>query len=68
MSENNHFKLFVLCSGDVAVDVYHFHVKRIHLEPLVGHHYIVREDWDCLKTGFLETGIVGLHWDKFLVS
>jgi hypothetical protein len=44
MSENNHFKLFVLCSGDVAVDVYHFHVKRIHLEPLVGHHYIVRED------------------------
>jgi hypothetical protein len=28
----------------VAADVDHLHVKRIHLEPLVGHLYIARED------------------------
>jgi hypothetical protein len=44
MSKINHFKFFVPCSGDVAADVDHLHVKRIHLEPLVGHLYIVRED------------------------
>jgi hypothetical protein len=31
MNEIDHFKVFVLCSGDVAVDVDHLHVKRIHL-------------------------------------
>jgi hypothetical protein len=41
MSEINHFKIFVLCSGDVAADVDHLHVKRIHL---VGFFYIVIED------------------------
>jgi hypothetical protein len=44
MSEINHFKVFVLCSGDVTANVDHLHVKRIHLEPLMGHLYIVRED------------------------
>jgi hypothetical protein len=44
MSEINHFKNFILCSGDVVADVYHLHVKKIYLEPLVGHLYIVRED------------------------
>jgi hypothetical protein len=29
MSEIDYFKVFVLCSGDVAGDVYHLHVKRI---------------------------------------
>jgi hypothetical protein len=43
MSEINYFKKFVLCSDDVAADVGHLHVKRIQLEPLVGHLYIVRE-------------------------
>jgi hypothetical protein len=43
MSEINHFKVFILCSDDIAVDVDHMHVKRIHLETLVGHLYIVRE-------------------------
>jgi hypothetical protein len=40
----NHFKKFVLCSCDVAADVNHLYVKRIHLEYLVDHLYIVRED------------------------
>jgi hypothetical protein len=44
MCEINHFKDFILCSCDVAVDVAHLYVKRIHLEFLVGHLYIVRED------------------------
>jgi hypothetical protein len=30
MNEIDHFKDFVLCSGDVAVDMNHLHVKRIH--------------------------------------
>jgi hypothetical protein len=38
-----------MCSGDVAVDVNHLHVKRIHLEFLVGHLYIVREDFDLVS-------------------
>jgi hypothetical protein len=41
MNEIDHFKVFVLCSGDVAVDVDHLHVKRIHL---VSFSYIVIED------------------------
>jgi hypothetical protein len=41
MSEINHFKNFVLCSGDVAADVDNLHVKRIHL---VGYSYIVIDD------------------------
>jgi hypothetical protein len=44
MYEINRFKVFVLCSYDVAADVDHLHVKRIHLEYLVGYLYIVRED------------------------
>jgi hypothetical protein len=36
MSVINHFKIFVLCSGDVTTDVYQLHVKGIHLESLVG--------------------------------
>jgi hypothetical protein len=30
MNEIDYFKVFVLCSGDVAPDVDHLHVKRIH--------------------------------------
>jgi hypothetical protein len=44
MCDNNHFKAFILCSCDVAADVDHLLVKRIHLEYLVGYLYIVRED------------------------
>jgi hypothetical protein len=29
MNEIDHFKVFVLCSGDVAADVDHLRVKRI---------------------------------------
>jgi hypothetical protein len=40
MSEINHFKVFIMCSGDVtAVD--HLHVKRIHL---IDFSYIVIDD------------------------
>jgi hypothetical protein len=41
MSEINHFKVFILCSGDVAVGIDHLHVKRIYL---VNFFYIVIED------------------------
>jgi hypothetical protein len=41
MNEIDHFKVFVLYSGDVPADVDHLHVKRIHL---VGFSYIVIED------------------------
>jgi hypothetical protein len=41
MNEIDYFKVFVLCSGDVAADVDHMHIKRIHL---VGLSYIVMED------------------------
>jgi hypothetical protein len=44
MCEINYLKKIILCSCDVAVDVTHLHVKRIHLESLVGHLYMVRED------------------------
>jgi hypothetical protein len=41
MNEIGHFKIFVLCSGDVAGDVDHLHVKRI---PLMSFSYIVIYD------------------------
>jgi hypothetical protein len=40
MCEINYFKVFILYSCNVTVDVDHLHVKRIHLESLVGHLYI----------------------------
>jgi hypothetical protein len=45
MCEINYFKPFVLCSCDVAADVDHLHIKIIHLEFLVSHLYIVRDNW-----------------------
>jgi hypothetical protein len=30
MNETDHFKVFVLYSGDVTADIDHLHVKRIH--------------------------------------
>jgi hypothetical protein len=30
MNEIDHFKVFVLCSDDMAADVDHLHVNRIH--------------------------------------
>jgi hypothetical protein len=42
MNEIDHFKFFVLCSGDMAADMDHLHVKRIHL---VSFSYIVIEDF-----------------------
>jgi hypothetical protein len=48
MCEINHFKAFVLYSCDIAADVDHLHVKIIYLEFLMGHLYIVREDYRFL--------------------
>jgi hypothetical protein len=31
MNKIDHFKVVVLCSYDVAVNVDHLHIKRIHL-------------------------------------
>jgi hypothetical protein len=39
MNEIDHFKNFVFYSDDVAVNIYHLHIKRIHL---VDFSYIVR--------------------------
>jgi hypothetical protein len=47
MSGINHFKTFILCRGDVAADVDHLHIKRIHLKSLVSHLYIIREKYIC---------------------
>jgi hypothetical protein len=44
MCEINHFNFFVLCSYDVAADMDHLNIKRIHLESLVSYLYIDRED------------------------
>jgi hypothetical protein len=41
MNKIDQFNVFVLCSDDVAGDMYHLHVKRI---LLVGLSYIVIED------------------------
>jgi hypothetical protein len=30
MNKIDHFKVFVLCSGNMAADVDHLHVKKIH--------------------------------------
>jgi hypothetical protein len=40
VSEINYLKKFVLCSSDMIIDMY---AKKIHLEPLINHLYIVRE-------------------------
>jgi hypothetical protein len=42
MSEINYFKKIVLYSRVVTADVDNLYVKRIHLEFLVSHLYIVR--------------------------
>jgi hypothetical protein len=31
MNEFDHFKVFIVCSGDVTADMDHLYVKRIHL-------------------------------------
>jgi hypothetical protein len=41
MNEFDHFKVFILYSGDVVADVNHLPTKRIHL---VNFFYIVIED------------------------
>jgi hypothetical protein len=46
VNEIDHFKVFVLCSGDMAADVDHLHVKIIHLVSLS---YIVIEDFRLYK-------------------
>jgi hypothetical protein len=43
MCEIDHFKVFVVYSGDVAADVDYLHIKRIHL---VCYSYIVRIELD----------------------
>jgi hypothetical protein len=42
MNEIDHFKVFIIYSGDVAIDVNHLYVKRIHL---VSFSYIVIENF-----------------------
>jgi hypothetical protein len=44
ISDNNHYRNFVLCSGNVTANVDHLHVKKIHLKVLVSNLYIVRDD------------------------
>jgi hypothetical protein len=56
MIEINHFKVFIMYSDDVADDVDHLYVKRIHL---VGFSYIVIEDviscfWNTMVVAILD--------------
>jgi hypothetical protein len=46
MNGIDHFKVLVLCSGDVAGGMNLLHVKRIHL---VGFSYIIIEDSKIIK-------------------
>jgi hypothetical protein len=41
MNEIDYFKVFILYSGDVTIDVNHLHIKRI---DLVNFSYIVIDD------------------------
>jgi hypothetical protein len=41
MDEIDYFKDFILCSGDVTIDVNHLHIKKIYL---LSFFYIVIED------------------------
>jgi hypothetical protein len=52
MNEIDHFKVFILDSGDAVADVNHLHVRRIHL---VYFSYIVIEDLCDLLKGFFLT-------------
>jgi hypothetical protein len=54
MNDIVHFKNFVRCSGDVAADVDHLHVKRIHK---VGFSYIVIDDTHSSYIKFNKTYI-----------
>jgi hypothetical protein len=56
MIEINHFKVFIMYSDDVADDVDHLYVKRIHL---VGFSYIIIEDvisccWNTMVVAILD--------------
>jgi hypothetical protein len=62
MSEINHFKKFVLCSGDVTANVNHLHMKRIHLESLVGYLNIVREDSEIRTRTFTIMSCTEIKW------
>jgi hypothetical protein len=44
MNKIDYFNFFVLCSGDMAANIDHLHVKRTHLVHLVGFSYMVIED------------------------
>jgi hypothetical protein len=30
MNEIDHFKVFILCSGDITTDMHHLYIKRIY--------------------------------------
>jgi hypothetical protein len=46
MNEIGHFKVFILCSGDMVADVDHLYVKKIFL---VSFSYIVIDDYTLLN-------------------
>jgi hypothetical protein len=41
MSKIDHFKAFIVCSGDMSAGMNHLHIKRIHL---MSSYYIVIGD------------------------
>jgi hypothetical protein len=52
-----------MCSGDVVANVDHLYVKRIYLEPLVGHLYIVRENMEQVR-GQIGCNLRGRAWHR----
>jgi hypothetical protein len=59
---------FVLCSYDMTADVDHLHVKIIYLEFLVGHLYIVREDYMCGRIWYFDSRITSPYACPYLFS
>jgi hypothetical protein len=58
MCEIDHFKVFVVYSGDVAADVDYLHIKRIHL---VCYSYIVRIELDLHNLNQRTNHIPNVH-------
>jgi hypothetical protein len=63
MNEFDHFKGFILYTGDVTVDVHHLHVKKIHL---VSFSYIVIEDLLYVQYCIIIVHVGQLYVDPYL--
>jgi hypothetical protein len=61
MNEFDYFKVFILYSGNVAADIDHLYIKRIHL---LNFSYIVIEDKEQKKAFIALAKLVGIEIAK----